>query len=129
MVIERENKVKEVQKDIPLLEVDGDSEGDLLVIGWGSSYGHIVTAVHELRNEGYKVSHAHFHFINPLPSNTEEVFSKFNKILVAEMNRGQFFRYLRSEYPQFDYRKHTKVQGIPFTVSELKEAIKKNLED
>ena len=129
MVLERENKVKEVQKDIPPLEVDGDPEGELLIVGWGSSFGHIYTAVHELRKEGYKISHAHFHFINPLPANTEQVLSKFKKILVAEMNRGQFFRYLRSEYPQFDYRKYNKVQGIPFTVSELKEAIKKNLEE
>ncbi len=129
MVIERENKVKEVQKVIPPLEVDGEPEGDLLVVGWGSSYGHLYTAIRELRREGYKVSHAHFHFINPLPANTAEVLGKFKRILITEMNRGQFFRYLRSEFPQFDYRLYTKVQGIPFTVSELKEAIKKNLEE
>ncbi len=129
MVIERENKLKEIQKYIPPLEVDGPEQGELLVVGWGGTYGHINTAVHELRKEGYTVSHAHFHYINPLPANTEEVLSKFKKILIPEMNRGQFFRYLRSEFPQFDYRKYNKVQGIPFTVSELKEAIKKNLED
>ncbi len=129
MVIERENKIKEVQKDIPPLEVDGPQEGELLVVGWGGTYGHLTTAVRELRDEGYTISHAHFHYINPLPANTEEVLGKFKKILIAEMNRGQFFRYLRSEFPQFNYRKYNKVQGIPFTVSELKEAIKKNLED
>ncbi len=129
MVIERENKIKEIQKYIPELKVDGPDSGDLLVVGWGGTYGHLHTAAEELRKEGYTISHAQFNFINPLPANTEEVFSKFKRILIAEMNRGQFFRYLRSEFPQFNYVQYTKVQGIPFTVSELKEAIKKNLED
>ena len=128
MVLERENKIKEIQKEIPPLEVFGEQEGELLIIGWGSSFGHIHTAVQELRQEGYKIGHAHFYYINPLPPNTEQVLSKFKKSLVIEMNRGQFFRYLRTEFPQFQYYKYNKVQGIHFTVSEIKNAIKKNLE-
>ncbi len=129
MVIERENKVKEIQKVIPPLKVEGPADGKLLVVGWGGTYGHLVTAVHELAEKGVKVSLAHFSYINPLPPNTEEVLKRYKRILVVEMNRGQFYRYLRSEFPQFDYYQYTKVQGIPFTVSELKEAILKNLED
>ncbi len=128
MVRERNMKIEDVRKQIPDQEVYGEQEGEVLVVGWGGTYGHIMTAVSELKNEGYKVGYAHFHYINPLPRNTEEIFSKYKKILICELNCGQFFKYLRTEYPQFNYHKYNKVQGLPFTVSELKEAIKKTLE-
>jgi 2-oxoglutarate ferredoxin oxidoreductase subunit alpha len=74
-----------------------------------------------MRAEGKKVSFANFNYINPLPKNTEELLSNFKNIIVAEINSGQFVNYLRMNFPQFDYKQYNKVQGLPFTVEELKE--------
>ena len=120
MVADRAGKVARISRDIPRLElVCGPSEGGLLVVGWGGTYGHLLNAVEEAGG----VSFAHFDFINPLPANTAEVFSHFDRILVCELNSGQFAAYLRSELPQFDYRQFNKVQGQPFLVEELAAAI------
>lgn len=129
MVKIRDEKVERVVNYISDLEVEGDKEGDLLVVGWGSTYGHLITAVNELREEGEKVSLAHFNYINPLPKNTKDVFSKFKKIVVCELNLGQFASYLRMKCQEFKYEQYNKIQGLPFTVVELKENIKKILED
>ena len=129
MTYERETKIKNIVDQIPLQEVNGESKGKLLVVGWGGTYGHLHTAVRELREEGIELSFTHFNFINPLPKNTEEIFAGFDKILICEMNNGQFHKYLRTIYPQFNYEKFNKVQGYPFTINELKEKIKKTLED
>ena len=124
MVRERAEKVARVARDLPELKVlRGPESGKLLVVGWGGTFGHILTAVEELGN----VSYAHFDFINPLPPHTEEVFSRFGKILVCELNTGQFAGYLRAVLPQFNYVTFNKIQGQPFLVSELSEAIKKEL--
>ena len=126
----REEKVQRVADMIPELEICGDDEGgEVLVVGWGGTYGHLVSAVRELRREGKDVSLAHFNYIKPLPKNTEEVFSKFKKIIVCELNLGQFVAYLRDELPQFTYHQANKVKGLPFTVSELEESVNKLLED
>ncbi|MBQ9462109.1 MAG: 2-oxoacid:acceptor oxidoreductase subunit alpha [Bacteroidales bacterium] len=123
MVNERAEKVARIAKDIPSLQVlRGPSSGNLLVVGWGGTYGHLLGAVEEV---GDSVSYVHFDYINPLPANTEEVFVRFKKILVCELNSGQFAGYLRACLPQFSYTKYNKVQGQPFLVSELVEAIKK----
>lgn len=127
MVNERAAKVAAIAADIPALEVDGAAAGELLVVGWGGTYGHISSAVQELREEGTDVSYAHFDFINPLPANTREVFSSFKKILVCELNSGQFANYLRGIYPEFEFHKFNKIQGQPFLVEELKQAVKKEL--
>ena len=127
MVAERAEKVARIARDIPALEVTGPASGSLLLVGWGGTYGHLSSAVQELKEEGVEVSYAHFDYINPLPANTEEVFSHFGKILVCELNSGQFAAYLRGIYPQFDYVKYGKVQGQPFLVSEIKDAIKKEI--
>jgi 2-oxoglutarate ferredoxin oxidoreductase subunit alpha len=124
----RENKVERVQNHIPKLKVEGDESGDVLVVGWGGTYGHLVSTVDELRKEGKKVSLAHFNYIRPLPSNVEEVFGRFKKIVVCEINLGQFVSYLRMKHQQFDYLQINKIQGLPFTVVELKEKINKILE-
>ena len=129
MTYERIGKVKDIQEQIPLQEVKGKEEGKLLVVGWGGTYGHLLTAVNELVDENIDVSYTHFNYINPLPKNTEELFSKFDKILVLEMNDGQFFNYLRMNFPKFNYTRYNKIQGFPFTIGELKEVITKNLED
>ncbi len=129
MVNLREEKVQRVGKFIPELKVEGDDEGDLLVVGWGGTYGHLVTAVDQLQSEGKKVSLAHFHYIKPLPTNVAEVFSKFKKIVVCENNMGQFANYLRMTNPDFKYLQYNKVQGLPFTIVELAENFQKLLEE
>jgi 2-oxoglutarate ferredoxin oxidoreductase subunit alpha len=113
---------------IPKLEVVGPDEGDLLVVGWGGTYGATVSAVNDLQEEKKSVSLAQFTYINPLPANTEEVFARYKKILVCELNLGQFANYLRSKHPQFEYLQHNKVQGLPLFISELKMKFKEVLE-
>jgi 2-oxoglutarate ferredoxin oxidoreductase subunit alpha len=103
---------------------NGPASGKLLVVGWGGTYGHILSAVREI---GDAVSYVHFDYINPLPANTEAVFSQFDKILVCELNSGQFADYLRAKFPGRDIRKFNKVQGQPFLVSELVAAIQKEM--
>ncbi|MBR5724552.1 MAG: 2-oxoacid:acceptor oxidoreductase subunit alpha, partial [Bacteroidales bacterium] len=122
MVAERAEKVERIARDLPKLELlSGPDSGELLVVGWGGTYGHILSAVREIGD----VSYVHFDYICPLPANTEEVFSRFSKILVCELNSGQFADYLRAKFPGRDIRKFNKIQGQPFLVSELVEAIQK----
>jgi 2-oxoglutarate ferredoxin oxidoreductase subunit alpha len=125
----REGKVQRVVDMVPDLEICGDEDGDVLVVGWGGTYGHLISTVRELRKEGKNVSLAHFNYIRPLPKNTREVFKKFKKIIVCELNLGQFASYLRNELPQFTYHQTNKVKGLPFTVDELKQSVIKLLED
>jgi len=123
MVRERAAKVEKVAEFVPELQVEGPESGDVLLVGWGGTYGHLYTALSELHEEGKDVSLAHFDYINPLPRNTVEVFSKFKKILVCELNSGQFAGYLRTKLPQFTYYQCNKVQGQNFLVDDIKNAI------
>ncbi|SHF29526.1 2-oxoglutarate ferredoxin oxidoreductase subunit alpha [Mariniphaga anaerophila] len=125
----REGKVQKVVDLVPDIEVCGDSDGDVLVVGWGGTFGHLISTVRELRKEGKNVSLAHFNYIKPLPKNTAEVFQNFKKIVVCELNMGQFAGYLRDKVPGSHYYQINKVKGLPFTVNELKEGINKLLED
>lgn len=125
----REEKVQRVVDLVPDLEVCGDDEGEVLVVGWGGTYGHLINTVRELRQEGKDVSLAQFNYIKPLPKNTKEVFSKFKTIIVCELNLGQFASYLRDKVPGFEYKQINKVKGLPFTVAELKDGINKLLEE
>ena len=127
MVMLRAKKVDCVANYIPEQEVIGDQSGEVLIVGWGGTYGSLLTACKELQTEGKSVSLTHFNYINPLPKNTGEVFGKFKKILVCELNLGQFIYYLRGKYPEYKYEQFNKVQGLPFTVTELKEKIKELL--
>jgi 2-oxoglutarate/2-oxoacid ferredoxin oxidoreductase subunit alpha len=129
MVKVREEKVQRVANYIPEQKVEGDNSGDLLVIGWGGSYGAIKTAVDELRESGKKISLAQFEYIKPLPKNTEEILSNFKKIIVCEMNLGQFADYLKINFPKYDYEKFNKIQGLPFFIHELKEKFNEILEE
>jgi 2-oxoglutarate ferredoxin oxidoreductase subunit alpha len=129
MIKIRDEKVENVVNFIPELEAEGGEDGDLLVVGWGGTYGHLITAVKELREEGKKVSLAHFNYIRPLPKNTGDVFRKFKKIVVCELNMGQFADYLRMKHQEFKYYQYNKIQGLPFTVIELKININKILEE
>lgn len=124
----RAAKVAKVQDFIPEQEVIGDPEGDLLVVSWGGTYGHTYTAVNKLQKEGKKVSLCHLHYINPLPKNIGDVFNRFKKIVVCELNMGQMANYLRMNHQKFNYLQFNKVQGLPFTVSELKDRFNQILE-
>ncbi len=125
MVKMREEKVQNVSKFIPKLEVYGKVKGDLLVIGWGGTYGALRTSVSQLSNKS--IAHAHFNYIKPLPKNTKEVFKRYKKIVVCELNMGQFCKYLRGIYPDIDFIPYNKVQGQPFTTTELNEEFTKLL--
>ncbi len=116
----RENKVQKVANYIPKQKVIGNKTGKVLVVSWGGTEGVVLTAVEEMLSAGKDISLAHFKYINPLPKNTERIFSKFEKIIVCELNNGQFVNYLKMNFPQFKYYKYTKIQGLPFMVSELK---------
>ncbi len=123
MVEERAEKVARVADVIPDLVVDGPESGDVLLVGWGGTLGHLLSATEELRAAGKTVSRVHFDFINPLPKNTEKVFSAFRKIIICELNRGQFAGYLRTIFPQFDYVRCNKVQGQVFLVKDIIDAV------
>ncbi len=121
MVNVRAAKVAKVAEYLPEQEVFGAQEGELLVVGWGGTYGHLLTAVQEMREEGKDVSLCHISYINPLPRNIVDVFKRYKKIVVCELNMGQLANYLRMEHQQFNYLQFNKYQGLPFTVVELKD--------
>ncbi|MBK9283021.1 MAG: 2-oxoacid:acceptor oxidoreductase subunit alpha [Sphingobacteriaceae bacterium] len=123
MVKQRAAKVKRVENFIPLQKVKGKENDGLLVVGWGGTYGTLYGAVSELQNEGLNISFSHFNYINPLPKNTFEIFNRYKKIVICELNTGQFASHLRNLFPQFDYLQINKIQGQPFTIKELKEKI------
>ncbi len=122
MIKLREQKVQNVAKDIPDLAVDGEQEGDLLVLGWGGTYGAITEAVIKAREEGYKVSQAHLKYINPFPKNTAEVLSKFKKVLIPEINLGQLAKIIKSEF-LIPVVQLNIVRGLPFRVVAIEEKI------
>lgn len=123
MVKERADKVAKLAEFIPEQQVIGEDSGDVLIIGWGGTFGHLYTAVKQLQSEGKKVSLAHFDYIFPLPKNTADIFSKFKKLIVCELNSGQFADYLRARHQQFNYLQCNKVQGQPFIVKEIVDAV------
>ena len=125
----REEKVQNVVNFIPELKVSGEESGELLVVGWGGTYGALISAVKDMQEEGKSISLAQFNYIKPLPKNTKEIFSKFKKIIVCEINMGQFANYLRMTHPEYTYLQHNKIQGLPFMISELKEKFNQTLED
>lgn len=129
MVRIRAEKVERVSNEVPDLLVQGSDSGDLLIVGWGGSYGFIVTAFRELIAEGHNVSFVNFNYINPLPRNVKDVFSRFRKIVVCELNLGQFADYLRMKHQEFTYHQINKVQGVPFTISDIKDKCIKLLEE
>jgi 2-oxoglutarate/2-oxoacid ferredoxin oxidoreductase subunit alpha len=129
MVNIREDKVMRVANYIPQQEIIGKSTGDLLVVGWGGTEGMLKSAVGHMQSAGHSISLAQFNYIMPLPKNITEVFSGFKRILVCELNKGQFVNYLRMTHPEFKYLQYNKVQGLPFHVSELTQVFTKFLEE
>jgi 2-oxoglutarate ferredoxin oxidoreductase subunit alpha len=124
MVKTRAQKIENIANAIPELAITGDADADLLVVGWGGTFGSITTAVERARRKGKKVAQAHFRYLNPMPKNTEAVLKKYKKILVPELNGGQLCWLLRAKYlaPATSL---TKIQGRPFLVSEIEQAIEK----
>ncbi len=129
MVKVRAEKVARVVDFIPKQTVMGDKHAELLVVGWGGTRGHLETAVQELQAEGKSVALAHFNYINPLPKNTRDVLKRYKKIVVCELNEGQFANYLRMNFQEFEYLQFNKVQGLPFTAVGLKEEFNRLLEE
>lgn len=125
----RQAKIDYIAGCIPALKVQGDPDAELLVVGWGGTYGHLFSAVEELNANGKKTAFAHFNYINPLPANTEEVLRRYKRIVVCELNSGQFASYLQGKVPELRIEKYNKVQGQPFTVSELTGYITKLMEE
>ena len=114
----RQQKIDKIQ--VPDVVVEGDKDdAELLIVGFGGTYGHLHAAMDEMRAEGKKVALAHFKFINPLPKNTIEVMKKYPKVVVAEQNMGQFAGYLRMKVDGFVPYQYNEVKGQPFVVNEL----------
>ncbi|MGB0768770.1 MAG: hypothetical protein ACPGYV_13800, partial [Phycisphaeraceae bacterium] len=118
----RAEKVNRVQNMIPDIQVRGDEDADLLVLGWGGPYGSIVTAVNNLREQGKKIATTHLRYLNPMPKNLGDVLKKYNKVLIPELNNGQLRLILRGKY-LCDARGLNKIQGKPFLVEEIEQAI------
>jgi 2-oxoglutarate ferredoxin oxidoreductase subunit alpha len=127
MVRLRAEKVERIARDIPPLEVHGEPGGDLLVIGWGSTAGAIHGAVNSAQKLGLSISRAHLRYLNPFPANLGEVLSRFERVLLPEMNLGQLALLLRARYLK-DVQSLTKVQGQPFTRQEILDKILEILE-
>lgn len=124
MVQTRREKVARVADDIPLLEVAGDKDADTILVGWGGTYGHLLTAAGELNAQGVPTAFAQFRYINPLPKNSLDVLKGYKNIIVAELNTGMFADYLQAKLPGKDIRRINKIQGQPFLVSEVVEGVK-----
>ncbi len=119
----RRNKVRGIANDIPPAEIFGDKKGKLLVLGWGSPFGAIRTAVSELQNEGKKVSHCHLHYLNPFPKNLGEILKNFQTILIPEINMGNLLFLIRAEYEGLHAIGYNRVTGQPFKIRELRQQI------
>ncbi len=122
MVELRARKIAGAVRDVPPASVEGDTEGELLLVGWGSTRGAITAAVREARRDGRPVSHLHLRHLNPLPANLGEVLRRYRRILVPENNLGQLSTLLRSQF-LVDARPLSKVQGRPFLIREIRNAI------
>ena len=122
----RQRALKVYKIPVPDVEVMGDADdAELLIVGFGGTFGHLYTAMEELRKQGHKVALAHFSYINPLPKNTANVLTKYKKVVVAEQNLGQFAGYLRMKVDNFAPYQFNQVKGQPFVVAELVKAFTK----
>jgi 2-oxoglutarate/2-oxoacid ferredoxin oxidoreductase subunit alpha len=117
----RQAKIAGIADDIPALEVYGPESGDLLVVGWGSTYGAIRSAVERLQAEGWSVAHAQIRHLNPFPANTEQVLRSYKRVLVPEINLGQLSMLFRARY-LIDVVGYNQERGKPFRIIEIKQA-------
>jgi 2-oxoglutarate ferredoxin oxidoreductase subunit alpha len=114
MVRARQAKIAQVANQIPELKVQGNAQSDTLLVGWGSTEGHLRAAANELN-----CALAQFNYILPLPKNTREVLSAYKRIIVCELNTGQFAAYLRSQVPGIEIEQYNEIQGQPFAVERI----------
>lgn len=131
MATYRDTKVQLIANEIEYQKVIGDQEGDLLIVGWGGTYGALRNSfdIYKKENKDLKVGLCHINYINPLPSNLADIFSKYKKIIVCELNFGQLAKFLRISLPQFEYHQYNKLKGQPFAVAELIDAYTKLMEE
>jgi 2-oxoglutarate ferredoxin oxidoreductase subunit alpha len=114
----RQEKVARVARDIPPLGVFGPERGELLILGWGSTYGAIRSAVERLQAEGQAVAHAQLRYLNPFPANTESVLRGYRRVLIPEVNLGQLLMLVRARY-LIDAVGYNRVRGKPFRIAEI----------
>jgi 2-oxoglutarate ferredoxin oxidoreductase subunit alpha len=127
MVKTRQAKVDKIADYIPLQTLDsGPEKGKVLILGWGSTYGAIKSAVQELQAEGHAVSHAHIRYLRPFPKNLGEIINNFEKVLIPEINNGQLIKIIRDQY-LVDAKGYNKIMGVPITKGELVDAVRKML--
>ncbi len=127
MVKTRQEKVDKVAEDIPLQEIDtGPKNGKILVLGWGSTYGAIKSAVSDLVMQGYEVSHVHLRYVRPFPRNLGEILDSFDQVLIPEMNNGQLIKIIRDQF-MVDAKGYHKIMGTPMAKHELLSWIKEYL--
>jgi 2-oxoglutarate ferredoxin oxidoreductase subunit alpha len=125
MVKIREEKIEKIADYIPEQTLDsGPEKGKLLVLGWGSTYGAIKSAVYELQADGYKVAHAHLRYVRPFPKNLGDILSNYKHVLIPEINNGQLIKIIRDKY-LIDAKGYNKIMGVPITKGELVEEIKR----
>ena len=124
MVKTRREKIARIADDIPALEVLGNADSDTLLIGWGGTFGHLMTATDVLCAENQPVAFAHFRYINPLPVNALDTIRRYKRVIVAELNTGMFADYLQSKLPGVEILRINKIQGQPFQVGEIVEQVK-----
>jgi len=123
MVKMREEKVEKIADRIPKQQIlTGPGSGDLLVLGWGSTYGALFTAIKEINKEGPQIAYTHLRYLRPFPSNLEELLNNFKKILIPELNNGQLIKIIKEQY-DVDADGLNKIKGLPFTKQEVKERI------
>lgn len=129
MTITRQEKINYIANCIPEQEILGDEDAELLIVGWGGTYGHLYSALEIMQAQGKKVALAHFQYISPLPKNTTEILKKYKKVVVAEQNMGQFATLLRAKVPGLNVYQFNRVKGQPFNVLRLVEEFTKILEE
>ena len=118
MVRTRQAKIDQVSNQIPLLQVQGNAASDTLLVGWGSTEGHLLAAAKEL-----DCALAHFNYINPLPKNTAEVLNQYKRVIVCELNNGQFAAYLRSKIENISLLQYNEITAQPFSVDRIVVAV------
>lgn len=127
MVKIRQEKVDRIANHIPEQQLDnGPEKGKVLVLGWGSTYGAIKSAVAELVNQGLSVAHAHLRYVRPFPKNLGSIIANYEHVIIPELNNGQLIKIIRDRY-LVDAKGYNKIQGVPFTKTELIQEIKKYL--
>ena len=117
----------DVADELPELEVFGAEQADVLVVGWGGTRGHLHSAVKQLQDEGKSVAHLHFNYIYPLQKGVAEILKRYKRIVVCELNEGQFAGYLRQQFHDVVIESYGKTEGQPFTVIEIKEKVESML--